>query len=497
VSRRQVYLLVAACAVVVYIGALWNTFGGDDLEIVTYNDLVHSWSGLWSAFVHPYWNREQGGQLYRPLTVASYVLDWHLDGPALFHAVNVAWHAGVSVLVAALLYTWCGAAAALVGGVLFAVHPVHVEAVASVVGRSELMAAAFTLLAVYAAVERHSVAWSTACWILGLLSKENAIVAPALIGAAWVLGFSRPAPGRMGVFAAWWAVAGIGYALLREHVLQAYPSFIAPVFVGQPLTTVRLTAIAALADVTRLLVLPLKLRIDYSPAERTAVTSIFDGRVLAGVISLAAWVLWFMLARRRGRRVEAFGIAWLALAFAPVANLLFPIGVLVAERTLYLPSVGLAVAVGALAAELRGRGLAVLVAAVAVAGGVRSALRVPVWRDENSVIQSVMRDSPHSYLGFMLSASLLLIDRQDEKALQAAQIAIRMVPWDARSYIVGGHAALKLGRPAQAAELLVQGDRICNACLGYYRIEADLARRLGDDAVADSLLAHASRAHQR
>src|SRR5262245_520917 len=248
-DTRRMYAAVAACAIVVYVGALWNTYAGDDIELVLYNELVHAWSGLWTAFLRPYWSWAQGGQLYRPLPVASFVLDWHVDGPVVFHAVNLAWHAGVSLLVAVLLNRWCGAAAALVGGVVFAVHPVHVEAVAAVSGRPELMAAAFTLLAVYAAVERQSPAWSTFCWALGLLSKENAVVAPALIAAAWAFGFGRPPRDRIVAFAVAWGVVGVCSVLLRNHVLHEYPLFVAPVFVNQSPVTIRLTAIASLRDV--------------------------------------------------------------------------------------------------------------------------------------------------------------------------------------------------------------------------------------------------------
>ena len=53
--------------------------------------------------------------------------------------------------------------------------------------------------------------------------------------------------------------------------------------------------------------------------------------------------------------MEAFGLGWIAIAFSPVANLLFPTGILVAERTLYLPSVGLALAVGAWLEQMPGR----------------------------------------------------------------------------------------------------------------------------------------------
>src|SRR6266566_7116029 len=187
-SPRRLYLVVAACAIVVYIGALWNRFAMDDRFIIVLNPIVHTPSGVWRAFLEPYWPGDLGGKLYRPLTVATYVVDRMVDGPAWFHAVNILWHAGASVAVAALARRWVGGSAALIAGVLFAVHPVHVEAVANIVGRNELMAALFVLLAVYAALERRSVGWSIAALAGGLLSKENAAVAPGLLVWACCLG---------------------------------------------------------------------------------------------------------------------------------------------------------------------------------------------------------------------------------------------------------------------------------------------------------------------
>src|SRR5439155_484343 len=83
--------------------------------------------------------------------------------------------------VAALARRWMDTAGGLVAGLLFAVHPVHVEAVANVVGRAELMAAVFVVLAVYAALGRAHAGWSAVALAFGLLSKENAAVAPALV----------------------------------------------------------------------------------------------------------------------------------------------------------------------------------------------------------------------------------------------------------------------------------------------------------------------------
>jgi len=497
VSARRLYGTVAACAVVVYLGALWNRFAWDDTFIIVHNDLVNSASGWWRAFAQPYWPPAIGGGMYRPLTLATYVLDWHLGGAALFHAVNIVWHAAASLLVAQLVRRWAGEAAALTAGVVFAVHPVHVEAVANVVGRAELMATTFTLLAVYAAVERQSVAWSTVCWILGLLSKETAVVAPALIAAVWVIDPAHPAPPlrRLALFIGCWIAAGVAYAVMRELVLSPYPGTLAtaPAFWGQSPVAVRLTAVAALADVARLLVFPLTLRADYSPNERTIVAMPLDGRLWVGLLCLASWGLLLWLAWRRRRAVEAVGLAWIALAYALVANLLFPIGVLIAERTLYLPSAGLAVAAGGLARALRGRPLTLLVAAVALLGGALTALRVPVWRSDFRVTLSVLEDSPASYVGPMRMAAVYLEEGKTAQALDAARVAASICPVVPRPFVLEAHAALKLHRPALADSLLERADRLCNPCRGLYEAHIAAARLAGDTAVADHLAAHLRR----
>src|SRR5207244_7841803 len=145
------------------------------------------------------------------------------------------------------------------------------------------------------------------------------------------------------------AARGAVYVVARSSVLgHELVGRAAPVFFGASPVAVRLTAVAAFADVARLLVFPLMLRADYSPAERTLVTTPLDPRFALGLLCVAAWAALLWLAWRRGRRLEAFGLGWIAIAFFPVSNLAVQVGVLVAERALYLPSVGLAWAAGAL-----------------------------------------------------------------------------------------------------------------------------------------------------
>ena len=164
------------------------------------------------------------------------------------------------------------------------------------------------------------------------------------------------------------------------------------------------------------------------------------------------------------------------------------IGVLIAERTLYLPSVGLAIVCGAATRGLPQRRLYQLAAALALLGGARSALRVPVWRDDNTVLLSVLQDSPRSYYGPFGMGVRLQGFRQPEKALAAFRIAIGLEDRNSLMLVAAADAAFTLGRPQLADSLLQRAERACFRCLGNYRIQANSALARGDTAVAVSLL---------
>lgn len=498
-SARRLYGAVAACAVVVYLGALWNQFALDDNQIVVYNTLVRELGGVWRAFASPYWPPQVSGRLYRPLPLVTYAIDWQVAGGAAwwFHAINVAWHAGASAAVAWLAGRWSGDRAALAAGLLFAVHPVHVEAVANVVGRAELMAALFAVLAVYAALANDRLGWSAVALAAGLLSKENAMVVPVLIAWGWMVGLARPSRRRMAAYAGVWLALGTLYMAVRWTVLgHEVLDRVAPVFFGASPVAVRLTAVAALTDVARLLVFPLTLRADYSPAERTLVPTPLDPRFAFGLLCLAAWGALLWRTWRGGRRVEAFGLGWIAVALFPVSNLAVPVGVLLAERALYLPSAGLAVAVGAWLRDLEARRLAYLLGLLVVAGGVRTALRVPVWRDTRATITSELEDSPRSFVGPAHMVFVNLIEHEPAQALEAFRAATAIydvtLPW---LQIQGAEAAFATGHAELADSLLDRLELVCRPCDFFYVNEAAAAAARGYPAAGDSLLARIGRAH--
>jgi protein O-mannosyl-transferase len=490
-NRRRVVLTVALSAVVVYLGALWNGFALDDVSIIATNPWVHRWAELWQAFGQPYWPPWLGAAMYRPLPIASYAIDWQTQSVMWMHAANLLWHAGASVAVAALLLRLTDSdRGALLGGVIFAVHPLHVEAVANIVGRAELMAALFTVLAVYAALAHDRLWWSLGALVLGLLSKETAATVPALVVWGWMLGIGRPERRRMFAYAIGWGVVAAAYLAVRWTILHPYARMehLAAVFIGAGPLSVRLTTIAAFTDVARLLMFPLVLRVDYSPAERTLVTSLVDGRFLAGVLCLLLWAGFLVLAWRRGRRVEAFGLGWIAIAFLPVANLFFPTGVLVAERTLYLPSVGLALAVGAWLCRIPSRWYWSILGCVALLGAVRTAGRVPVWKNSRTVALSVLEDSPNSFSGPARMIGIYLAEHQPAKALDAFRQSTAIFDRVPPVFLQGADAAFAVGQPRLADSLLARMEQLCYRCLYYYQYEAGTARARGDTAVAESIL---------
>lgn len=447
-SLPRAALLAAALAVVVYLPALGNRYALDDGAIVERNTAAHSIPAAVAAVDEPYWPAAHAAGLWRPLVIFSFAVDWSVTGGSTrwMHAVNVLWHALATALVVALLWAYLPGAASLAAGLVFAVHPVHVEAVANLVGRAELLTATFTMAAVLLARtvrERRAAGQPTwrvellllAATALGLLSKEHAAVTLALILVDDLALRTDAAPRARVPVRLYAAVGALTVAwFVARRLVEGGTSFeqVAPAFINAGDLTRISTMLPVVFVLVRLLVWPFDLLAEYQPRvieRHLALTP--DG--VAGALLLVAVAVLACAAWRRHRALAA-GIMMIAIAWGPTSNLLFPTGVVIAERTLYLASVGyalvLAAAFTALARLTSLRIAGTAAALVVLAFAARSWLRVPDWKDNRSLVLSSILAHPESYKVHQSAARVYIHLGDTATALRSYRLAAELYPGD-------------------------------------------------------------------
>ena len=453
-SMRQPVLLaviVFAAAFTLYLPALGNEFAYDDVPIIQLDERVHEFD-VRAILTEGYWDDTRSA-LYRPLTTLTYAVDWQVSGgsPAWFHFVNGLWHAAVSTLLFQLLIALAVAPLAAFGAaIVFAVHPVHVEAVANTVGRAELMAAAFTLVAALLWARPPRVARSirggvalVAVFTLALLSKESAVVLPGLLVVVDIaLGRLRRQRLRAWLFSRRAPIMLLGACLFLFFVLRVgligalTPTNLDPSLEVLASPSARFyTALQAWPEYVRLLFYPRVLLADYGPRILMPAVSVHAG-VFLGASVLALAISGAVLAWLRGQRMLLASLLWFLVAVMPVSNLIVRIGVLVAERTLYLPSVALSLAIAAAVGPLQRRlprslalaaplAVCVLVALFAA----RTLVRIPEWRTTHTIFEALRRDRPDSFRGAWHFARVAVAQDRREEALRLHSEALELWPY--------------------------------------------------------------------
>jgi Flp pilus assembly protein TadD len=507
------------------------------------NPALGSLGTLPSLLLASYWGPGTG--LYRPLTLASLSLDAALFGRESafgFHLTNAILYAACSAALPwAMLRLGAAPLAASLAGLLFAAHPIHTEAVAPGVGRSELGCLLFLLLALGAAPRDAAGgrSWPRAagvglCFGISVGFKETGLALVALLPLLPLLfGPPPPAPAArppLQRLAALWRVwLLLGLALLawlaaRGAALGADafgPREGAVGFLDNPLVARdgagRIAGgLAVSLEYLRMALWPWPLSADYSYRALVPPRSLAAPAALLG---LATWLaqllalLWLAgrpsPARSPERGLLALGIALYAATLFPAANVVRPIGTIFGERLLFAPSAGLCAIAGAGLGALVRRGgapgrLALALASAAVLAGSSLFLaRLPDWRSELALARSIVAARPESAKGHEKLGSELFRAAQtlagEERARQVAaaeaelRAAIAILPgypgaWGNLSLVVlarGDHEAW-----AAAAERhyeLAPRDRMAisqKAMALLYRGQGEEALRISEEGLA-------------
>ena len=461
-SRQDMLALLAltVLATVGYLPALSGGFIWDD-KIFTQNGVIRDASGLWNVWFAP-------GDLkmehhYWPVVYTSFWLEHKLWGftPLGSHLVNVALHLVNSVLVWRLLLRlavpWAWLAAAL-----FAVHPVHVESVAWIIERKDVLSGLFYLAAALTWIRfLEDPRWgryvlALVLFVAGLLSKSVVVTLPValLIERWWKQGrVSSTDLLRMAPFFA------VGLFVTLADLWLYYTSRSA-LSLGYSLIERVLIAARALWFYAGKLFWPVDLAVIYPRWDIHAGDPLAWGYVIAAV-ALGA-VLWF--GRHRLGRGPLAGALFFAVTLSPMLGFLdygFMRISFVADRFQYLAAGGLMAVVAAAAAHGVGAlpspwktGARGLVAAMLVLLGVTTWHQAGIYRNEITFFSHVVSLNPrHAYAHQRRTIQLSQAGRLEE-SLDAGRFAVEQLPDSADAHAVLGFAFMKLRRFAEAEKSL-------------------------------------------
>lgn len=443
-------LAVLAVVCVAHGGALHSAFQFDDEHSLLQNPHVRTLANLPRFLTDPTtFSRSPESAMYRPLVLATYALNyrWGAYDPRGYHAVNLAIHAGVSVLVWVLFRRlgW-GDGLALLGALAFAAHPLAAEPVHYVSSRSESLAALF-VLAAFLLHHRGRAGVPVAgpvSFALGLLAKPTALALPLLLllrdgtSGRWPHGreWLRHAP--------YWGIAAaylVGTRRLLDEALVAQPV--------RPLLTHWATQAEAVAYYVRLLVFPHPLTVEHQFFPAAGWTALPVMAALLLILSLA------LCARgRRARQAEvAFWLGWVALCLLP--TLVVPLNVLVSERRLYLPLVGCVGLVVGLVGRLGGQErAAVRLARLAIVPllAVLTLGRSSVWASEGTLWEEAARHSPLMVRPHLRLGSLDRHEGRPQAAEAEYQRALQLDPHSAPAWNNLGNLWQEAGKLQEAEE---------------------------------------------
>jgi tetratricopeptide (TPR) repeat protein len=417
-----------------------------------------------------YWYGKPVSGLYRPFTTFTYLFNYAVLGngprPAGYHAVNLALHlANVTLVYALGLLVFGEIDLAWALAALWGVHPLLTESVTNIVGRADLLAALGVLAGLLcyvrsaAAPGRSRTAWLAGVVVaqtVGLFSKESAAVLPGvLLLYDLTLGESAGWRRRLPAYAALLLPFAAFFSLRTAAHTHLVVVFRENPLLGAGFWTARLTAFKVIGKLVGLFLWPARLSADYSFHAVPLFAWRWDGEDASALLALVLCLAGALaVARyRHSHRAASFFLGFFFVAIAPTANIVMLIGAMMAERFLYLGSIGLAgcavAALRLLVRRMSRRGLTARQVVWSAAGLVCLALAARTyarnldWRDEPALWTSVLKVYPdvaraHNNLG----AAWMAMERLPP-AIVEFQTALRILPGYADAHFNLGFALMK------------------------------------------------------
>lgn len=409
-------------AVLLFFAASWGIYQAcipynyvlDDKIVITDNEYTKKgFAGIWDIMTtesfEGYFGEKKDlvqGNRYRPLSIVTFAVEYGIQdklNPRVSHIINIILYgltAVILMMVLTLLFRnfkprhWL-LGVPFVASLLFLAHPVHVEAVANIKGRDEIMSMLFSLWALYAALrytdqrEKKWILTSALTYFLGLLSKENAITFLAVIPFS-IYFFSEARGNVIKKILLWLGITTVIYMMLRFNT-AGVPKFNQQItdlmnnpFLGMTPVEKMGTIMYTLGKYVALLVWPHPLSHDYYPYAIPK-SPLFS---LIPMISLVGYTLLAGVAIKgwKQKSVYSYTILFYLATLSIVSNLVINVGTFMNERFIFMASAGFCVAVAYFLSHhlyqwFRGGWIlgALIAFGAAVGYGAKSYVRVPVW----------------------------------------------------------------------------------------------------------------------
>ncbi|KAL0968642.1 hypothetical protein UPYG_G00269540 [Umbra pygmaea] len=491
------------------LGCYWNSlscgFVFDDVSAILDNKDLRPATPLRNLFLNDFWGtpmaEERSHKSYRPLTVLTFRLNYFFSelSAASYHLLNVGLHAVVCVLFLIFSRLFLDRTSSLIATLLFAVHPIHTEAVTGVVGRAELLSSIF-LLAAFLAYTRskgadHSIVWTpiavtvvlvataTLCkeqgvTVIGICCVHEVFVTQGLTLPMLLDTLLQVLRGKDGFPYAVLqtvlklivlVVSTLLLVIIRVQVIQSqlpvFTRFDNPAAVS-PTPARQLTFNYLLPVNAWLLLNPSELCCDWTMGTIPLVESLLDPRNLATLafygllVVLAYHSLWHSTS---SSKTVLMALSLIVLPFIPASNLFFPVGFVVAERVLYVPSMGfcLLVAHGFRIVSYKGylKNISwLMIGVLLTTHAVKTFNRNWDWESEYTLFTSALKVNKNNAKLWNNVGHALENQNNYEKALRYFLQATRVQPDDIGAHMNVGrtYKNLNLSREAEEAYLVAK-----------------------------------------
>jgi tetratricopeptide (TPR) repeat protein len=409
-NLKYVYLIVTSVILLIFGKTVTFDYALDDGVVILENEHIQEGvSGVPALFGEQLTPRINQG-LYRPLLTTTFAVETSLfgvDKPGISHGINVAIYILLCML---LIYFWRqlfpshSALVICIGMLIFAIHPLHVESVANIKGRDDLMAFLFMILTLIFAlkyIDGKKITYLVATglfFLIALFSKESSVlVAPLILLIIYV---RKEYSIRMLFFAIPFGVSGLVWMISRASVLSKYDNIQTTGSIVQNSNfhgehgDYYMLVFHKVWVYTKHIFAPFDLSWTY---EYGAFGADIDAYIGQGLIGLLLSFLFFggiIYGLIKKRRTLVFSLGFIAITFLIYSNLFFPIRSTMADRFMFAPIFGIAMGMALLINKLilnKGNNFLVAVPAILVVYyGVLSFQRTADWYDDDTIVKHDM-----------------------------------------------------------------------------------------------------------